>query len=72
MVADIWFPLHIIGSTFSLVNQLIVSPKSLTIEVISQTGGIPMKLVIIEPLGVNDDKLLAMAKDMLPSDSEIV
>ena len=31
-----------------------------------------MKLVIIEPLGVNDDKLLAMAKDMLPSDIEIV
>ena len=24
MVADIWFPLHIIGSTFSLVNQLII------------------------------------------------
>ena len=31
-----------------------------------------MKLVIIEPLGVNDEKLLAMAKDMLPSDIEIV
>lgn len=31
-----------------------------------------MKLVIIEPLGVNDEKLLAMAKDMLPSDVEIV
>ena len=31
-----------------------------------------MKLVIIEPLGVNDDKLLAMAKEMLPSDIEIV
>ena len=31
-----------------------------------------MKLVIIEPLGVNDDKLLAIAKDMLPSDIEIV
>lgn len=30
-----------------------------------------MKLVIIEPLGVNDEKLLAMAKDMLPSDLEI-
>lgn len=25
-----------------------------------------MKLVIIEPLGVNDEKLLSMAKDMLP------
>lgn len=31
-----------------------------------------MKLVIIEPLGVNDEKLLAMAKDMLPADLEIV
>lgn len=31
-----------------------------------------MKLVIIEPLGVNDEKLLAMARDMLPSDIEIV
>lgn len=31
-----------------------------------------MKLVIIEPLGVNDEKLLSMAKDMLPSDVEIV
>lgn len=30
-----------------------------------------MKLVIIEPLGVNDEKLLAMAKDMLPADLEI-
>ena len=30
-----------------------------------------MKLVIIEPLGVNGEKLLAMAKDMLPSDLEI-
>ena len=30
-----------------------------------------MKLVIIEPLGVNDEKLLAMAKDMLPGDLEI-
>lgn len=30
-----------------------------------------MKLVIIEPLGVGDEKLLAMAKDMLPSDLEI-
>ena len=30
-----------------------------------------MKLVIIEPLGVNDEKLLSMAKDMLPSDLEI-
>lgn len=30
-----------------------------------------MKLVIIEPLGVNDEKLLAMAKDVLPSDLEI-
>ena len=30
-----------------------------------------MKLVIIEPLGVNDEKLLAMAKDMLPEDLEI-
>lgn len=31
-----------------------------------------MKLVIIEPLGVNDEKLLSMAKDMLPADLEIV
>lgn len=31
-----------------------------------------MKLVIIEPLGVNDEKLLSMAKDMLPQDVEIV
>lgn len=31
-----------------------------------------MKLVIIEPLGVNDEKLLDMAKDMLPADLEIV
>lgn len=31
-----------------------------------------MKLVIIEPLGVGDEKLLAMAKDMLPSDLEIL
>lgn len=30
-----------------------------------------MKLVIIEPLGVADEKLLAMAKDMLPADLEI-
>lgn len=30
-----------------------------------------MKLVIIEPLGVNDEKLLLMAKDMLPADVEI-
>ena len=30
-----------------------------------------MKLVI-EPLGVNDEKLLSMAKDMLPADLEIV
>lgn len=30
-----------------------------------------MKLVIIEPLGVNDEKLLAMAKDMLPEEVEI-
>ena len=31
-----------------------------------------MKLVIIEPLGINDEKLLSMAKDMLPADLEIV
>ena len=31
-----------------------------------------MKLVIIEPLGVNDEKLLSMAKNMLPADLEIV
>ena len=31
-----------------------------------------MTLVIIEPLGVNDEKLLSMAKDMLPADLEIV
>lgn len=31
-----------------------------------------MKLVIIEPLGVNDEKSLSMAKDMLPADLEIV
>lgn len=31
-----------------------------------------MKLVIIEPLGVDDEKLLAMAKDALPADVEIV
>lgn len=31
-----------------------------------------MKLVIIEPLGVYDEKLLSMAKDMLPADLEIV
>ena len=31
-----------------------------------------MKLVIIEPLGGNDEKLLSMAKDMLPADLEIV
>lgn len=30
-----------------------------------------MKLVIIEPLGVNDEKLLSMAKDVLPGDLEI-
>ncbi len=30
-----------------------------------------MKLVIIEPLGVNDEKLLAMAKDMLPAQVEV-
>lgn len=30
-----------------------------------------MKLVIIEPLGVNDEKLLAMAKDALPASLEI-
>lgn len=30
-----------------------------------------MKLVIIEPLGVNDEKLLAMAKEQLPSNVEI-
>lgn len=31
-----------------------------------------MKFVIIEPLGVNDEKLLAMAKEVLPEDLEIV
>ena len=31
-----------------------------------------MKLVIIEPLGVNDEKLLSMAKDMLPADLEYI
>lgn len=31
-----------------------------------------MKLVILEPLGVNKDKLLGMAKDALGSDAEII